>query len=111
MALVHSTCYTCAGLSPSRSSGTAHPAGILPAGPISSRWQLGQDVFRITVEAPDGTSGTVAVPTLGAPRVIYRDGGEVWNGTAAVTGAIATATADVYVEFAGVTGSHTWAWS
>ena len=81
------------------------------AGPISSRWQLGQDVFRITVEAPDGTSGTVAVPTLGAPRVIYRDGVEVWNSTAAVNGAIATATADGYVEFAGVTGSHTWAWS
>ena len=63
-----------------------------------------------TVEVPEGTNGSVAVPTLGAPRVIYRDGVQVWNGSAAVNGAVATATADGYVEFTGVTGSHTWAW-
>ena len=81
------------------------------AGLIASRWELGDDVFRLTVEAPAGTSGTVAVPTLGATRSIYRDGVLVWNGTAAVNGATATATADGYVAFTGVTGSHTWAWS
>lgn len=81
------------------------------AGPIASRWELGDDVFRLTVEAPAGTSGTVAVPTLGATRSIYRDGVLVWNGTAAVNGATASATSDGYVAFTGVTGSHTWAWS
>jgi hypothetical protein len=77
---------------------------------IASRWELGDDVFRLTVEAPDGTTGTVAVPTLGATRVIYRDGVQVWDGLAAVNGAVATASADGYVKFTGVTGSHTWAW-
>ncbi len=80
-------------------------------GPVVSRWELGDEVFRLTVEAPAGTAGTVAVPTLGAERTIYRDGVEVWNGTAAVNGADATATADGYVAFRDVTGSHTWAWS
>ena len=79
-------------------------------GPIASRWELGDDVFRLTVEAPEGTTGTVAVPTLGAARVIYRDGVLVWDGSAAVNGAVAVATTDGYVEFAGVEGSHTWAW-
>ena len=80
-------------------------------GTIASRWESGDGVFRLTVEAPDGTTGTVAVPTLGATREIYRDGVLVWNGTSAVNGAVATATADGYVAFTGVTGSHTWAWS
>jgi hypothetical protein len=71
---------------------------------------LGDNVFRLTVVGPDGTSGTVAVPTLGSTRVIYRDGIQVWDGSAAVNGATASATADGYVEFSGVTGSHTWAW-
>ena len=81
------------------------------AGTIASRWQLGDNVFRLTVEAPAGTTGTVAVPLLGSPRVIYRDGVEVWDGTAPVNGAIAAATVDGYVEFGEVSGSHTWAWS
>ena len=79
-------------------------------GTIRSRWQLGDNVFRMTVEAPAGTSGTVAVPTLGSSRVIYQDGVEVWNGTAAVSGATASDTGDGYIAFSGVTGSHTWAW-
>lgn len=87
--------------------------GRVPAGDgvISSRWELGDNAFRLTVEAPNGTTGTVAVPTLGSARVIYRDGVMVWNGTAAVNGAVATATADGYIAFSGITGSHTWAWS
>jgi len=79
-------------------------------GTIAARWELGDNVFRLTVVGPDGTSGTVAVPTLGSARVIFRDGIQVWDGTAAVNGATAAATADGYVEFTGVTGSHTWAW-
>ena len=52
----------------------------------------------------------VAVPTLGSSRAIYQDGVEVWNGTAAVSGATASDTGDGYIAFSGVTGSHTWAW-
>jgi hypothetical protein len=80
-------------------------------GTIASRWELGDDVFRLTVDAPVGASGTVAVPTLGSARVIYCDGVQVWDGSAAVHGATASATADGYVTFSGVTGAHTWAWS
>ena len=80
-------------------------------GTIASRWELGDNVFRLTVDAPVGAPGTVAVPTLGSTRVIYCDGVQVWDGTAAVNGATASATADGYVAFSGVTGSHTWAWS
>jgi len=79
-------------------------------GTIAARWELGDNVFRLTVTGPDATSGTVAVPTLGSARVIYCDGVQVWDGTAAVNGATAAATADGYVAFSGVTGSHTWAW-
>lgn len=81
-----------------------------PHGDIASRWQLGDNAFRLTVDAPSGTSGDVAVPTLGQTRVIYLDGVEVWNGSSALNGASATQQ-DGYVTFAGVTGSHTWAWS
>ena len=93
--------------------GLAWAQGQVPTseGPVVSRWELGDEVFRLTVEAPTGTSGTVAVPTLGSERVIYRDGVEVWNGTTPVNGVDASATADGYVAFRGVSGSHTWAWS
>jgi hypothetical protein len=86
--------------------------GTVPTshGDIASRWQLGDDAFRLTVDAPTGTSGDVAVPTLGETRVIYMDGVEVWNGSSALNGASATEQ-DGYVTFAGITGSHTWAWS
>ena len=80
------------------------------AGMIASRWELGDDVVRLTVEGPDRTTGTVAVPTLGAARTIYRDGVQVGNGSAAVNVAVASATMDGYVEFTRVTGSRPWAW-
>lgn len=51
-----------------------------------------------------------AVPMLGDTRVIYVDGVEVWDGSSALNGAGATEQ-DGYVTFAGITGSHTWAWS
>jgi hypothetical protein len=86
--------------------------GTVPTsyGTISSRWQTGNDAFRLTVEAPSGTSGKVAVPTLGELRVIYQDGVEVWDGTQAVNGATASEVSG-YIEFTDVTGSHTWAWA
>lgn len=83
--------------------------------------------FRITVTAPDATTGIVAVPTLGAtanqysPRDIYMDSQLVWNASAmpdrrntgAIAGITATDNGDGYVTFTGtsLTGTHTWAWS
>jgi hypothetical protein len=69
------------------------------------RWQKGDNAFRITVDAPEGTSGTVAIPTLGKAQAIYLDGNPtpVW-----------TADSDDipdHVNFTGITGAHTWAWS
>jgi alpha-L-rhamnosidase len=82
-----------------------------PYGAIASRWQVGtsSSSFKLTEVAPAGTSGTVAVPLLGAPRVIAEDGRVVWNGSAPVGGTQAS-TDGTYVFFSGVTGTHTWAW-
>jgi alpha-L-rhamnosidase len=82
-----------------------------PYGAIASRWQVGtsSSSFKLTEVAPDGTSGTVAVPLLGASRVIAEDGRVVWNGSAPVAGTQAS-TDGTYVFFNGVTGTHTWAW-
>ena len=82
-----------------------------PAGSISSRWALGpgSSSLRLTLAAPTGTSGTVAVPLQGARRVIAEDGVVVWDGSAPV-GASAASDARS-VRFTGVTGTHTFAWS
>jgi alpha-L-rhamnosidase len=82
-----------------------------PYGPVASRWQVGPNSssFKLTAAAPSGTSGTVAVPQLGAPRVIAEDGRVVWNGSAPVAGVHASSDG-TYVYFAGVSGTHTWAW-
>ena len=81
------------------------------AGGLASRWQLGANngSFRLTVAAPPGTTGTVAVPSLGASRVLFEDGRLVWDGSRARHGAHATIR-NGYVSFATVSGTHTWAW-
>jgi alpha-L-rhamnosidase len=48
-----------------------------PSGtPVVSRWQVGSNAssFELTMSAPAGSTGTVAVPELGASRVIAEDG-------------------------------------
>jgi alpha-L-rhamnosidase len=82
-----------------------------PSSALVSRWEVGSgnNSLRLTVAAPDGTSGTVAVPLLGSSRVIAEDGHVVWNGSGPVGGAQAS-TDGTYVYFAGVTGANTWAW-
>lgn len=79
-----------------------------PRGPIVSRWRRtgsGRS-FELTIAAPAGTSGTVAVPLLGARRVIARDGRVVWNGRQGRGARLL----DGAVVFSGVTGRHTYAW-
>jgi hypothetical protein len=76
-----------------------------------SRWRHATDnsSFQLTMSAPDGTSGSVAVPLFGHSRTIAMDGHAVWQDGAAVGGVTAVAK-DGAVEFSGVTGAHTFAW-
>ena len=82
-----------------------------PRGPIISRWQRseGDQSFVLTVSAPAGTTGTVAVPRLGAARKIAMDGRIVWADGASV-GGIPAVEKDEAVYFSGVAGEHTFAW-
>jgi alpha-L-rhamnosidase len=85
-----------------------------PRGKLASRWERdagGRKSFRITVSAPRGTAGTIAVPLLGRRRTIGRDGRVVWDGKRAVGGAKAHRAGD-YVRFLEpVPGTHTYAWA
>jgi hypothetical protein len=90
--------------------GDLHRAqGVVPTphGPITVRWEKlnadrdrDVDSFVLTISAPRGTSGTVAVPLLGARRVIAEDGRMVHGRVAGG-----------YARFSGAPGTHTYAWS
>jgi Bacterial alpha-L-rhamnosidase 6 hairpin glycosidase domain/Bacterial alpha-L-rhamnosidase C-terminal domain len=94
-------------------SGLAWAQGQVPtaSGALASRWEVGagNSSLRLTVAAPGGTSGTVAVPLLGSSRPIAEDGRVVWDGSGPV-GGIQAYSDGSYVYFTGITGTHTWAW-
>lgn len=83
-----------------------------PHGLIISRWQRGPNdtSFRLTVTAPTGTAGQVAVPELGRPRTIARDGHVIWRHGHPIRGTTATQR-DGHVVFSSQDGTHTSAWS
>jgi hypothetical protein len=83
-----------------------------PGTPVVSRWQAGANTssFKLTMSAPAGTSGTVAIPELGSSRVIAEDGKIVWAGGAPANG-ISASEANGAVVFANVSGAHTFAWA
>ena len=83
-----------------------------PHGPITSRWERGDgdSSFKLTVIAPDGTSGDVGIPLLSAPRTVTMDGQVVWAVDHAVGNANAATSGDT-VTISGVSGSHTFAWA
>jgi alpha-L-rhamnosidase len=84
-----------------------------PEGKLGVRWERDtkRPSFRITVKAPGGASGTVAVPVFGARRTIGRDGRVVWRRGHAVGGAKAHRAGD-YVRFIEPQrGVHTYAWA
>lgn len=83
-----------------------------PFGPISSRWRLDRvaRVFMLTVEAPEGTSGTVAVPLVARGGVIAMDGRIVWRGPRR-EGERSAKDAGHAVEFRNLSGHHTFAWA
>jgi hypothetical protein len=52
-----------------------------PHGPVQADWQQGPDgTFTLTVRSPQGTSGTVAVPTGGRTVTVHVDRQLAWNG-------------------------------
>ena len=92
------------------SLGWAQATVPTPSGAIVSRWRrAGTSSFTLTMSAPDGTSGTVAIPLLGRSRTIAMDGEVVWSDGAPAPGVTAEQR-DGAVEFSDVTGSHTFAY-
>ncbi|MEK6250642.1 MAG: alpha-L-rhamnosidase C-terminal domain-containing protein [Actinomycetota bacterium] len=85
-----------------------------PVGKLGVRWErdmVRRHSFRITVKAPHGATGTVAVPLLGAKRTIGRDGRIVWAHGHPVGGARARRAGN-YVRFdEPEPGVHTYAWA
>jgi hypothetical protein len=88
-----------------------------PRGPIAIRWRKSDrdhdrdvDSFVLTMSAPRGSTGTVAIPMLGHRHSIACDGRLVWNGRRARGGARARMLGG-YVQFSAIAGTHTFAWA
>jgi len=83
-----------------------------PHGPLTVLWRRGQGdrSFVLTVEAPAGTRGDIAVPLLGARRTIAMDGKIIWSGSAPMAGVSAMGGPDAVIVKA-VQGRHTLAWT
>jgi alpha-L-rhamnosidase len=84
-----------------------------PEGKLAVRWEhvLTRPSFRITVKAPRGTAGTVAVPLLGGARTIARDGRVIWRGSHAVGEARARRAGGYVRILEPQPGLHTYAWA
>ncbi len=84
-----------------------------PVGKLGVRWEhdtVDQHSFRITVKAPYGATGIVAVPLLGDKRTIGRDGRVVWTHGHAVGGANARRAGGYVRIVEPEPGVHTYAW-
>jgi hypothetical protein len=78
-----------------------------PHGPIGADWrQPGDGTFTLTVHAPKGTRGTVAVPDSGRRVTVHVDGRAAWNGTEATAYRAASAGGRVLLRGLGA-GTHT----
>jgi alpha-L-rhamnosidase len=84
-----------------------------PEGKLGVRWEHDSErpSFRITVKAPRGPTGTIAVPLLGRPRKIARDGRVVWTHGHPVGGAKGHLAGDYVRLFEPRSGVHTYAWA
>jgi hypothetical protein len=73
-------------------------------GKVVIRWaRRGGHGLTITIRAPRGTSGTVALPVSGAEPV-FIDGSLAWTGSRAAAGHASAR--DGYVYLSGISGSH-----
>ncbi|AQW55923.1 hypothetical protein SHXM_09386 [Streptomyces hygroscopicus] len=81
---------------------------------MSVRWRrgAGHDSFVLTVRAPEGTSGRVAVPLLRGDRTIAVDGRIAWrNGRPSGDAGRGAHRVGDAVVFEGVSGTRTFAWA
>lgn len=86
----------------------------VPAGTLSVRWRrgAGDDSFVLTVRAPEGTAGRVAVPLLHKDRTIAVDGRIAWrNGRPSGDAGRGAHKVGDTVVFEGVRGAATFAWA
>lgn len=86
----------------------------VPAGALSVRWRrgAGDDSFHLTVRAPEGTAGRVAVPLLHKDRTIAVDGRVAWhNGRPSGEAGRGAHRVGDAVVFEGVRGTATFAWA
>jgi alpha-L-rhamnosidase len=83
-----------------------------PHGTLAVRWRRGAGgrSFALTVKAPGGTSGEVAVPLLGPDRTIKRNGVVVWRSGAAARGISARRGGNAVI-FAAQRGSQSFSWA
>jgi hypothetical protein len=83
-----------------------------PHGALVSRWAVGKhgSWFKLTVVGPRSTTGSVVVPTLGRSRSIAMNGRVVWRHGRASEG-VDAARVRGGVEFAGIGGRRTFAWT
>jgi len=84
-----------------------------PAGPITVRWMRGDgdSSFTLTMAAPKGTSGRVAVPLLQGARTIALDGQVAWQNEKPVDSIRAHCDGDSVVFDSIAEGQHTFAWA
>jgi hypothetical protein len=86
----------------------------LPAGAVTAAWSHSSNGFTLTVsDSGRSTRGVIALPRLGADRVVYVNGAKAWDGRdfLGAAGVAAAAQDTTYVYFYGVRpGTHTFTW-
>lgn len=81
-------------------------------GKLGVRWRyVSGKSFEITVKAPRGATGTVAIPLYGRKRTIARDGRVVYSHGHPVAGAAVRRTGGYVRIFEPEPGVHTYAWA
>lgn len=80
-----------------------------PFGLIESRWELTDTGFKMTVIAPEGTQGKIAVPLKGADRMVAMNGKVIWANGKAAQGMDLIKRGD-YLVISNITGTTTIAW-
>jgi hypothetical protein len=77
-----------------------------PEGDIDASWQSGKDGFRLSVTAPHGTTGRLAVPVSASTSRVTLDGRTVWVGGKATAKNVSSDGAHVYADGVAA-GRHT----
>ncbi|WP_405874503.1 alpha-L-rhamnosidase C-terminal domain-containing protein [Streptomyces sp. NBC_00005] len=91
-----------------RTGSIAWAQGQLPTphGPLPVAWEQNRSTFKLTVHAPHGTRGSVALPGDSRRLTIRRDGHLLWNGQRALDRDVRVAEGRVTISGLGP-GTHT----